>query len=125
MLIEHLMTTVHIVDDDESVRTAISRVLQGAGYDVALYKSAEQLLARLPELSEAGCILLDVVMPRVDGPELRDRLRKLGSALPIVFMTGGDEPIEDAAKDLLLKPFSINRLIEAIEDALRGSMQPR
>jgi len=119
------MTTVHIVDDDVSVRTAISRVLQSAGYDVALYKSGEQLLARLPEPSEAGCILLDVVMPRLDGLELRDRLRKLGSALPIVFMTGGDEPIEDAAKDLLLKPFSINRLIEAIEDALRGAMQPR
>ena len=119
MLID-LMTTVHIVDDDASVRTAIGRVLEAAGYDVAVYKSAEELLARLPELSEPGCILLDVMMPRLDGRELRDRLRKLGSALPIVFMTGSPEPIEGGTEDLLLKPFSINRLIEAIEDVLRG-----
>jgi len=83
-------------------------VLQGAGYDVAVYESAEQLLARLPGLSEPGCILLDVVMPGLSGPELRDRLRKLGSALPIVFVTGSEEPIEGAAT-------------EAIEDALRGA----
>ena len=113
------MTIVHVVDDDASVRTAISHVLQGAGYDVALYKSAEQLLARLPELSEAGCILLDVVMPGLSGPELQDYLRKLGSTLPIVFMTGSGEPI--ASKDSLIKPVPMHRLLDAIEDALRGS----
>jgi FixJ family two-component response regulator len=121
MLTEDLMATVHIVDDDASVRTAISRVLQGAGYDVAVYESAEQLLARLPELSEPGCILLDVVMPGLSGPELQDRLRKLGSALPIVFVTGSEEPIERAATDSLIKPFSMDKLLEAIEDALRGA----
>ena len=73
------MTIVHIVDDDASVRTAISRLLQAAGYDVAVYESAEELLARLPEQSEPGCILLDVVMPGLSGPEVQDYLRKLGS----------------------------------------------
>src|SRR5215469_17736511 len=118
MLTEDLMTIVHIVDDDESVRTATSRLLQAAGYDVAVYESAEQLLARLPELREPGCILLDVVMPGLSGPELQDRLRKLGSALPIVFVTGSEEPIEGAATDSLIKPFSMDKLLEAIEDAL-------
>ena len=114
------MTIVHIVDDDASVRTAISRLLQAAGYDVVVYESAEELLARLPEQSEPGCILLDVVMPGLSGPELRDRLRKLGLALPIVLVTGSAEPIEGATTDLLIKPVSMHRLLEAIEDALRG-----
>ena len=113
------MTIVHIVDDDASVRTAISRLLQAAGYDVAVYESAEQLLARLPEQSEPGCILLDVVMPGLSGPELQDYLRKLGSTLPIVFMTGSAEPT--ASQDPLIKPVPMHRLLDAIEDALRGS----
>jgi len=96
------MTIVHIVDDDASVRTAISRLLQAAGYDVVVYESAEELLARLPEQSEPGCILLDVVMPGLSGPELQDYLRKLGSTLPIVFMTGSAEPT--ASQDPLIKP---------------------
>jgi FixJ family two-component response regulator len=120
MLPGNLMTTVHIVDDDASVRTATSRLLQAAGYDVAVYESAEQLLARLPEQGEPACVLLDVVMPGLSGPELQDRLRKLGSELPIVFVTGRDEPVERAARDLLIKPVSMHRLLEAIEDALRG-----
>jgi FixJ family two-component response regulator len=120
MLTEDLMTTVHIVDDDALVRMATSRLLQAAGYDVAVYESAEQLLARLPEQGEPACVLLGVVMPGLSGPELQDRLRKLGSELPIVFVTARDEPIEGTARDLLIKPVSMHRLLGAIEDALRG-----
>ena len=79
---------VHIVDDDASFRTAIKRRLKKAGYEVATYPSAQHFLDRLPSESELGCILLDVRIPGLNGPELQARLSELGSTLPIVFLTG-------------------------------------
>ena len=79
---------VHVVDDDAAFRTAIERRLKEVGYEVATYPSAQHLLDRLPSESELGCILLDVLMPELSGPKLHDRLRELGSTLPIVFLTG-------------------------------------
>jgi FixJ family two-component response regulator len=79
---------VHIVDDDESFRKAIERHLKFAGYEVETYASAEHLLERLPSESVPGCILLDVRMPGLNGPELQERLGKLGLTLPIIFITG-------------------------------------
>ena len=79
---------VYVVDDDAAFRTAIERRLKKAGYEVATYPSAQHLLDRLPSEIELGCILLDVQMPGLSGPELQDRLSKLGSTLPIVFLTG-------------------------------------
>ena len=79
---------VHIVDDDESFRKAIERNLKHAGYEVATYASAEHLLDRLPSESMPGCILLDVRIPGLSGPELQERLSELGSTLPIIFLTG-------------------------------------
>ena len=70
---------VHVVDDDESFRTAIERRLKLAGYQVATYPSAQQLLDRLPDENEPGCILLDVQIPGLSGPELQGRLNELGS----------------------------------------------
>ena len=68
---------VHIVDDDASFLTAIERRLKHAGYDVATYGSALQLLVNLPAESVPNCILLDVGIPGLDGPGLQKRLRKL------------------------------------------------
>ena len=65
---------VHIVDDDASFRTAIERRLKKAGYEVATYPSAQHFLDRLPGESELGCILLDVRIPGLNGPELQARL---------------------------------------------------
>ena len=79
---------VHIVDDDASFRTAMERRLKHAGYEVATYGSAEQLLDRLPSDSVLGCILLDVRIPGRSGPGLQERLSDLGSTLPIIFLTG-------------------------------------
>ena len=59
-----------------------------AGYEVATYASAQHLLDRLPSESEPGCILLDVRIPGLSGPELQERLNELGSTLPIIFLTG-------------------------------------
>lgn len=116
--------TVHIVDDDASFRTAIERRLKLAGYQVATYPSAQQLLDRLPDEREAGCILLDVRIPGLSGPELQDRLAQLGRTLPIVFLSGyPDVPttvktIKAGAEDFLTKPVSSELLLRTIEQAM-------
>jgi FixJ family two-component response regulator len=115
---------VHVVDDDAAFRTAIERRLRHAGYEVATYASAEHLLDRLPSDSVIGCILLDVRIPGLSGPELQDRLTELGSTLPIIFLTGHpDIPtavrgIKAGAEDFLTKPVSSDRLLEAVERAI-------
>ena len=114
---------IHVVDDDESFRTAVGRLLRASGYSVALYESAEQLLQAAPG-AEPGCILLDVRMAGLDGLELQDRLAGLGCILPIVFLTGhGDIPtsvkaIKAGAEDFLSKPVSSTTLIAAVERSL-------
>ena len=115
---------VHIVDDDASFRTAIERRLTKAGYEVATYSSAQHLLDRLPGESELGCILLDVRIPGLSGPELQGRLSELGSTLPIVFLTGYPDvsitvqTIKAGAEDFLTKPVSSDELLHAIERAI-------
>ena len=110
---------VHVVDDDASFRTAIERRLKKAGYEVATYASAQHLLDRLPDESELGCILLDVRIPGLSGPELQRRLIELSSTLPIVFLTGSpDVPttvrtIKAGAEDFLTKPVSSDKLLRA------------
>jgi FixJ family two-component response regulator len=116
--------TVHVVDDDASFRTAIERRLKRAGYDVAIYLSAQQLLDRMPDEGQSGCILLDVRIPDLSGPELQVRLGELGSTLPIVFLTGYADiattvqTIKAGADDFLMKPVSSGRLLHAIEHAM-------
>jgi FixJ family two-component response regulator len=115
---------VHVVDDDAAFRTAVERRLKKAGYEVATYPSAQHLLDRPPSEAEPGCILLDVRIPGLSGPELQDRLGELGSTLPIVFLTGyPDVPttvqtIKAGADDFLIKPVSSEDLLHAIERAI-------
>jgi FixJ family two-component response regulator len=115
---------VHIVDDDASFRTAIERRLKQAGYQVLAYPSAQQLLDLLPERNEPGCILLDVRLPGLSGPELQERLSELGSTMPIVFLTGYADiqttvrAIKAGAEDFLTKPVSSEDLLHAVERAL-------
>ena len=116
--------TVHVVDDDPSFRTAIERRLKRAGYDVAIYLSAQQLLDRLPDERQPGCILLDVRIPDLSGPELQVRLGELGSTLPIIFLTGYADiattvqTIKAGAEDFLMKPVASVQLLHAIEHAM-------
>ena len=115
---------VHIVDDDASFRTAMERRLKYAGYEVAAYGSAEQLLDHLPSDSVLGCILLDVRIPGLSGPALQVRLSDLGSTLPIIFLTGYPDiqttvlTIKAGAEDFLTKPVSSEQLLQAIERAI-------
>ena len=119
-----LLGRVHVVDDDDSFRTAMERRLKLAGYQVATYPSAQQLLDRLPDENEPGCILLDVQIPGLSGPELQRRLTELRSMLPIVFLTGHADTattvrtIKAGAEDFLTKPVESAQLLGAIERAL-------
>jgi FixJ family two-component response regulator len=114
---------IHVVDDDTSYRTAISRLLKVSGYEVADYESAASFLRAL-ENARPGCILLDVKMPALGGLQLQERLAELSHTWPIIFMTGhGDIPtsvraIKAGAEDFLSKPVSREALLEAIESAL-------
>ena len=114
---------IHIVDDDDSFRRAISRLLSVSGYEVAEYDSATAFLAAIAN-ARPGCILLDVRMPALGGLQLQDKLAKLSHSWPIIFMTGhGDIPtsvraIKAGAGDFFSKPVSRQTLLEAIERAL-------
>jgi PAS domain S-box-containing protein len=115
--------TIHVVDDDPSIRVAIARLLRAAGYQVVVHESGQQLLANPPG-TEAGCILLDMRMPGLNGLDVQERLNEIGSNLPILFLTGHGsvetsvQAIKAGAEDVLTKPVSKTTLLEAIERAL-------
>ena len=122
---EELPGLVHVVDDDASFRTAIERRLKLAGYEVATYSLAQDLLDNLPGFVEKpGCILLDVQIPGLSGPDLQSRLGEIGSILPIIFVTGHADTqttvraIKAGAEDFLTKPVSSEELIDVIERAM-------
>jgi FixJ family two-component response regulator len=116
--------TVHVVDDDASFRTALERRLTKAGYAVATYPSAEQLLHDLSEPSGLGCLILDVRLPGLSGPELQRRLSQRGSTLPILFLTGYHDisttvtAIKAGAEDFLIKPINSEQLLRAVGRAI-------
>jgi len=115
---------VHVVDDDASFRKAMERRLTQAGYEVSTYASAQHLLDCVPSESVPGCILLDVRIPGLSGPELQERLHELSSMLPIIFLTGHPDipttvrTIKAGADDFLTKPVTSVQLLQAIERAI-------
>jgi two-component system, LuxR family, response regulator FixJ len=120
--------TVHIVDDDGAVRRSLECLLHAAGFKSTAYETARSFLDAAPGVS-AGCVLLDVRMPEMDGLELQARLNRLGCPLRVIVMTGGGE-VEDAVRamkagavDFLEKPFDDDRLLGAIEEALLVSQR--
>jgi FixJ family two-component response regulator len=114
---------IHIVDDDASFRSAIGELLCACGYTVSLYETAKELLASSLNGGPA-CILLDVQMAGLSGPQLQEQLSSLGCSLPIVFISGhGDIPttvqtIKAGAEDFLTKPVTKEKLLETVERAL-------
>lgn len=115
--------TVHIVDDDPSVLKAIARLLRAAGLRTATYGSADEFLAA-HRATSAGCLVLDVAMPGIDGLALQQRLVADGCFLPVVFLTGhGDIPqsvraMRSGAVDFLTKPVDDAALLGAVGAAL-------
>jgi two-component system response regulator FixJ len=115
--------TVHLIDDDEDVRRALSFLLGTAGLAVRVYESAAAFLQH-DHKAVRGCIVTDVRMPGIDGLELLRRLKASGSTLPVVVMTGhADVPLAVAAMkagalDFIEKPFGDDTLLAAIQAAL-------
>lgn len=114
---------VAVVDDSESVRQALPDLLQHAGFAVRAFASAESFLAG-DSANEASCLILDVGLPGMSGPELQQELGRRGTGLPIVFITAqGDKSLRPrllaaGAVACLLKPFSDTDLLEAVEVAV-------
>jgi two-component system response regulator FixJ len=112
---------VHVVDDDAAVRRSVGFMLKTSGHRVETYESGVELLKNASRL-EAGCILLDIRMPGMDGMEVQQALQDHGVALPVVIMTGhGDiglavRAMKSGAVDFIEKPFEKEELLEALEE---------
>ena len=121
---------IHIVDDDESFRAALQRLLRAAGYHTRDYASAAEFLMAERERTP-GCLVLDVWMPGPSGLELQEALSKRGEALPIIFLSGrADVPVsvramKGGAMNFLTKPVKKAALLEAIREALSAEAQTR
>lgn len=115
--------TVFIVDDDDSLRRSLERRLRAGGFKVEAFGSAQDFLARLP-FAGGGCLLLDVQMPGITGPELHSELLARGVVLPVVFLTAhGDLPtgiraMKKGAVDFLQKPVDDTLLLQTLRDAV-------
>jgi FixJ family two-component response regulator len=116
---------VSVVDDDESVRESLPDLLAVCGYRARAFSSAEEFLAS-GFLAQTGCLILDVAMPGMSGPDLQRELASRRESVPIVFITAHRDDAERprlltlGAVECLFKPFSESALLEAVEKALRA-----
>jgi FixJ family two-component response regulator len=115
---------VSVVDDDESVRESLPDLLKAFGYAVQAFASAEEFLSS-EHIELTRCLILDIAMPGMTGPDLQRELLTRGKMIPIIFVTAHGDPavrprmIEQGAVDCLFKPFSEDALLAAINAALR------
>ena len=118
-----------MVDDDPGLLKALGRLLTELGYRVELFASGEAFMNASGSL-EATCLIIDINLGDGSGLDLARRLAKLGAAVPIIFMTGGqDDVIRTQCLDFgcvafLLKPFTEDRLVAAIAEAVQGATPP-
>jgi two-component system response regulator FixJ len=131
MISESKRATILVIDDDPSIRKALRRLLESAGYGVRTFATAHQFMESKIERAEPACLVLDVKMPGMDGLELQEELLARAETLPIVFITGhGDVPssvgaMKKGAVDFLPKPFDEWALLEAVQAALRKDSESR
>ncbi|MGE8363661.1 response regulator transcription factor [Cupriavidus sp.] len=128
----HAKPTVFVVDDDDAVRRALTRLIRSAGYRAEGFGSALEFRAYLecgPSANHNACLVLDVQLPDLNGLEFQRELRGAGMPLSIIFLTGhGDIPMsvsamKAGATDFLVKPVSDTDLLNAIESALGSASQ--
>lgn len=114
---------VYVVDDDLSIGKALARLLKSWNYSCEVFSSAEDFLQAV-DVNEGGCLVLDIMLPGMDGLELQQELKKRGYSIPIIFITGhGDKEIETqvmnaGAHGYLNKPFDEQLLRKMIKTAL-------
>jgi len=117
---------ITVVDDDESVRESLPDLLREFGFDAQSFSSAEEFLAS-DTLAETNCLLLDVAMPGMTGPDLQRELLLHEQSIPIVFITGQRDAatrlrlIAQGAVECLFKPFEPTDLLKALNTALGAS----
>ena len=122
--------TVHVVDDDDAVRSSLRLLLKSVGLPTVTYESARDFLAGY-DSDQPGCLVLDVRMPGMSGPELQEELNRRGAMIPVIFVTGhGDIPMaveamQHGAFDFLQKPFRDQDLITRVQKALELDAQNR
>ncbi len=115
-----------VVDDDESVRESLPDLLREFGFAARAFSSAEEFLSS-GCVDETSCLILDIAMPGMTGPELHQELKRRGQKIPIIFITGQrDETIraqmlKQGAAGFLLKPFSDTALLAAIKTSLQAT----
>jgi len=125
-----IQQTVYVVEDDEAVRDSLELLLKSDSKPVKTYESANAFLQDYSE-KMAGCIVLDIRMPGMDGMELQKKLNEKHSILPIIFVTGhGDVPMavdamKEGAVDFIQKPYREEALLEKIEAALEQDREQR
>ncbi|KPP97922.1 response regulator FixJ [Marinobacter sp. HL-58] len=122
--------TVYVVEDDEAVRDSLELLLKSDGKPVRTYDNANAFLKDYSD-KMAGCIVLDIRMPGMDGMELQKKLNEKHSILPIIFVTGhGDVPMavdamKEGAVDFIQKPYREEALLQKIEAALEQDREQR
>jgi FixJ family two-component response regulator len=115
-----------IVDDDESIRESLPGLIREFGFAARAFSSAEDFLSS-GSVDETSCLILDIAMPGMSGPELYQELKRRGEKIPVIFITGQkDETIraralEQGAAGFLIKPFSDAALLAAINTALQAT----
>lgn len=118
-------TVIAVVDDEQSVRKALERLLRSVGYTVATFGSGSEFLEST-HVHASGCLVLDLHMPQMDGLEVQARLAKCAPSVPVVVITGHDSPqsreraIAQGACAYLRKPIDDRTLLDAIRRALSG-----
>ncbi len=119
-----IRSLVSVVDDDESVRESLPDLIRAFGLDVEAFSSAEEFLAS-GSVGDTNCLILDVAMPGMTGPELQRELVRRGQSIPIIFITAHKEDtmrprlLRQGAVDCLFKPFSEAALQKALNSALQ------
>jgi FixJ family two-component response regulator len=114
---------VTVIDDDESVRESLPDLLKEFGFAARAFSSAEEFLAS-DDISQTQCLILDIGMPGMTGPDLQRELKLRRSEIPVVFVTAQrDEPLrqrllKQGAVECLFKPFSDTALLQALKTAL-------
>jgi len=122
--------TVYVVDDDDGMRRALDALLSTVGFDTAVYSRPTEFLSNF-KIDSPGCLVLDIRMPDMSGLELQQQLNRMGSMLPIIFITGhGDVPMavqamKEGAFEFIQKPFRDQDLLDRVNHALKQDAENR